>query len=184
MTAGLMSRSGSGAAVSAFTGGASSIGGLSVPPSWATPPAMRQVAAALPSTAVPIVMRNSQTSQDSPYTGMALASLVGELHGGSCFPGRSRSERSGDDPGGEQIARGDRSGAEQPGPSGGARSDAPGNARGAQSGVPLGGPGRDVSGGHTGRRSGRPRGDPSEDPRGDHNRDTASAAHLITGSGP
>jgi PPE-repeat protein len=77
VTAGLMSRSGSGAAVSAFTGRASSIGGLSEPPSWATPPAMRQVVAALPSTAVPIVMRNSQTSQDSPYTGMALASLVG-----------------------------------------------------------------------------------------------------------
>ncbi len=80
-TAALMSRSGSGAAVSAFTGGASSIGGLSVPPSWATPPAMRQVAAALPSTAVPIVMQNSQTSQTSPYTGMALASLVGSSMG-------------------------------------------------------------------------------------------------------
>ena len=86
-TAGLMSRSGSGAAVSAFTGRASSIGGLSVPPSWATPPAMRQVAAALPSTAVPIVMRNSQTSQDSPYTGMALASLVGSSMAGLAFRG-------------------------------------------------------------------------------------------------
>ncbi len=86
-TAGLMSRSGSGAAVSAFTGGASSIGGLSAPPSWATPPAMRQVAAALPSTAVPIVMRNSQTSQDSPYTGMALASLVGSSMAGLAFRG-------------------------------------------------------------------------------------------------
>ena len=87
VTAGLMSRSGSGAAVSAFTGRASSIGGLSVPPSWATPPAMRQVAAALPSTAVPIVMRNSQTSQDSPYTGMALASLVGSSMAGLAFRG-------------------------------------------------------------------------------------------------
>ncbi len=76
-TAGLMSRSGSGAAVSAFTGRASSIGGLSVPPSWATPLAVRQVAAALPITAGPIIMQNSQTSQDSPYTGMALASVVG-----------------------------------------------------------------------------------------------------------
>jgi len=87
VTAGFMSRSGSGAAVSAFTGGASSIGGLSVPPSWATPPAMRQVAAALPSTAVPVVMRNSQTSQDSPYTGMALASLVGSSMAGLAFRG-------------------------------------------------------------------------------------------------
>ncbi len=75
-TAGLVSRAGSGAAVSAFTGRASSIGGLSVPPSWATPLAVRQIAAALPGTA-PIIMQNSQTNADSPYTGMALASVVG-----------------------------------------------------------------------------------------------------------
>ena len=86
-TAGLMSRSGSGAAVSAFTGRASSIGGLSVPPSWATPLAVRQVAAALPSTAGPIIMQNSQTSPDSPYTGMALASLVGSSMAGLAFRG-------------------------------------------------------------------------------------------------
>ena len=75
-TAGLVSRVGSGAAVSAFTGRASSIGGLSVPPSWATPLAVRQIAAVLPGTA-PIIMQNSQTTADSPYTGMALASVVG-----------------------------------------------------------------------------------------------------------
>jgi PPE-repeat protein len=75
-TAGLVSRVGSGAAVSAFTGRASSIGGLSVPPSWATPLAVRQIAAALPGIA-PIIMQNSQTTADSPYTGMALASVVG-----------------------------------------------------------------------------------------------------------
>ena len=86
-TAALMSRSGSGAAVSAFTGGANSIGGLSVPPSWATQPAIRQVVAALPGTAVPMVARNSQTSQDSPYTGMALASLVGSSMAGLAFRG-------------------------------------------------------------------------------------------------
>ena len=86
-TAALMSRSGSGAAVSAFTGGANSIGGLSVPPSWATQPAIRQVVAAWPSTAVPMVARNSQTSQDSPYTGMALASLVGSSMAGLAFRG-------------------------------------------------------------------------------------------------
>jgi PPE-repeat protein len=80
----LMSRSGSGAAVSAFTGGASSIGELSVPPSWATPAAIRQVVAALPSTAVPIVMQNSQTS---PYTGMALAGLAGSSMAGLGFRG-------------------------------------------------------------------------------------------------
>jgi hypothetical protein len=83
-TAALMSRPGSGAAVSAFTGGASSIGELSVPPSWATPAAIRQVVAALPSTAVPIVMQNSQTS---PYTGMALAGLTGSSMAGLGFRG-------------------------------------------------------------------------------------------------
>ena len=75
-TPGFVSRIGSGAAVSAFTGRASSIGGLSVPPSWATPLAVRQIAAAFPGTA-PIIMQNSQTTADSPYTGMALASVVG-----------------------------------------------------------------------------------------------------------
>jgi PPE-repeat protein len=79
VTAALLSRPGSGAAVSAFTGGASSIGELSVPPSWATPTAIRQVVTALPSTAVPIVMQNSQTS---PYTGMALAGLAGSSMAG------------------------------------------------------------------------------------------------------
>ncbi len=75
-TGGLVSRVGSGAAVSAFTGRASSIGGLSVPPSWATPLAVRQIAAAFPGT-TPIIMQNSQTTADSPYTSMALASVVG-----------------------------------------------------------------------------------------------------------
>ncbi len=79
VTAALLSRPGSGVAVSAFTGGASSIGELSVPPSWATPTAIRQVVAALPNTAVPIVVQNSQTS---PYTGMALAGLAGSSMAG------------------------------------------------------------------------------------------------------
>jgi PPE-repeat protein len=83
----LMSRSGSGATVSAVTGGANSIGGLSVPQSWATPPAMRQVAFTLPTTAVPMVMQNRQTSEDSPYTGMALASLAGSSMAGLAFRG-------------------------------------------------------------------------------------------------
>jgi PPE-repeat protein len=83
-TAALLSRSGGGAAVSAFTGGANSIGGLSVPQSWAQP-AIRQVAAASPG-AVPIAMR-SQTGQDSPYTGMALGSLVGSSIAGLGFRG-------------------------------------------------------------------------------------------------
>jgi PPE-repeat protein len=81
VSAALRSTSGSGAAVSAFAGGANSIGGLSVPQSWATAPAMRQVAFTLPTNAVPMVMQNSQTSQDSPYTGVALAGLVGSMAG-------------------------------------------------------------------------------------------------------
>ena len=173
-TAGLVSRVGSGAAVSAFTGRASSIGGLSVPPSWATPLAVRQIAAALPGTA-PIIMQNSQTTADSPYTGMALAGVVGTSMAGLASRGAPAASRSCDDPRGEQSSRSNRGGGEQAGPSSGARSDA----GGAQSGVPLDGPGRDLSGGHTRGRRGQPRGDPSGDPRGDHNRDTASAAPRI-----
>jgi PPE-repeat protein len=87
VSAALMSRPGSGAAVSAFTGGANSTGGLSVPPSWATAPTMRPVAFTLPSTAFPLVPQNNQTSQDSPYTGMAAASLVGSSMAGLAFRG-------------------------------------------------------------------------------------------------
>ena len=71
--------------MSAYTGRASSIGGLSVPPSWATPLAVRQIAAVLPGTA-PIIKQNSQTTADSPYTGMALASVVGTSMA-VCHPG-------------------------------------------------------------------------------------------------
>ncbi|MGA7054845.1 MAG: PPE family protein, partial [Mycobacterium sp.] len=85
--AALVSRPGSGVAVSAYTGGASSIGELSVPPSWATPAAIRQVVAALPGTGVPIVMQNSQNSQTSPYAGMALAGLAGSSMAGLGFRG-------------------------------------------------------------------------------------------------
>ena len=86
VSAALMSRSGS-AAVAASTGGANPVGGLSVPPSWATAPAMRQVATALPTTAVPMVMQYGQTSQDSPYAGIALASLLGSSMAGLAFRG-------------------------------------------------------------------------------------------------
>ena len=106
--------------MSAFTGGASSIGGLSVPPSWATPLAVRQVAAALPSTAGPIVMQNSQTSQDSPYTGMALASVVGTSMAGLASRGAPAASGAATTPAANKVARGDRGGGEQTGPSSGA----------------------------------------------------------------
>ena len=87
VSAALRSTSGSGAAASAVTGGANSIGGLSVPQSWATAPAMRQVAVTLPTTGVPMIMQNRQASEDSPYTGMALGSLFGSSMAGLAFRG-------------------------------------------------------------------------------------------------
>jgi len=48
---------------------------------------MRQVATALPTTAVPMVMQYGQTSQDSPYAGIALASLLGSSMAGLAFRG-------------------------------------------------------------------------------------------------
>jgi PPE-repeat protein len=94
VSAALRSGAGSGAAVSAFSGGANSIGGLSVPQSWATAPAMRQVAFTLPSTAVPMVIQNNQSSQDSsPYTGMAVGSLVGSSMAGLGFRGAPAASR-------------------------------------------------------------------------------------------
>jgi PPE-repeat protein len=89
----LRSGAGSGAAVSAVSGGANSIGGLSVPPSWATAPAMRQVAFTLPTTGVPMVMQNRQASDDSPYTSMALGSLVGSSMTGLAFRGTPAASR-------------------------------------------------------------------------------------------
>src|SRR6516164_2714317 len=163
VSAALMSRSGS-AAVAASTGGANPVGGLSVPPSWATAPAMRQVATALPTTAVPMVMQYGQTSQDSPYAGIALASLLGSSMAGLAF-------------------RGAHSGTEQTGPNSGTRGYAPTAAPGDHRGVPNGGPGGDGSAGHTGGRSGQARGDHSEHPRGDDHRDTGAAPQL-TGGGP
>jgi PPE-repeat protein len=84
--AGLVSTFGSGATVSAYTGRAASVGRLSVPQAWAYPAVVRQVAAVLPSTAAPIVV---QDGPDNPYTGMALASLIGSGMGGLAARGGS-----------------------------------------------------------------------------------------------
>ena len=139
-----MSSVGSGAAVSAFTGRASSIGGLSVPPSWATPLAVRQIAAAFPGTA-PIIMQNSQTTADSPYTGMALASVVGTSMAGLASRGAPAASAAATTPAANKGPAATVVAANRPARSSGARGDA----GGAQRGVPLDGPGRDLSGGHT-----------------------------------
>jgi PPE-repeat protein len=60
--------------VGAAAGRALTVGGLSVPPTWAMQPAVRQIVAALPLTASPIVV---QDDSDNPYTGIALAGLIG-----------------------------------------------------------------------------------------------------------
>ena len=77
---GALVRSGEGIAsptarpVDAAAGRAFTIGGLSVPQTWAMPPAVRQLASMLPLSASPIVV---QDDSDNPYTGMALAGLLG-----------------------------------------------------------------------------------------------------------
>jgi PPE-repeat protein len=62
-------------AVSASTGRAASLGALSVPPTWALSPAIRQVASVLPTTGgTPIVVAGNA---DNPYANLVLASLAG-----------------------------------------------------------------------------------------------------------
>lgn len=70
----LVSRPGRAAEVSDFTGRAATLGGLSVPQTWALPPQVRQLAAMLPGTAAPIFM---QDGSDDSYAGMAAAGLIG-----------------------------------------------------------------------------------------------------------
>ncbi len=71
-----------GAAVSASAGRAASIGTLSVPQSWAMPPEIRQLAKVLPITSAAAAPAVVEDGAENPYTGMALASLVGSGMGG------------------------------------------------------------------------------------------------------
>jgi PPE-repeat protein len=73
---------GRGGVVMAGTGRAPMVGGMSVPQTWAVPPEVRQLAKTLPMTnaaAAPIALDDGS---ENPYTGMALASLIGSGMGG------------------------------------------------------------------------------------------------------
>ena len=73
--------------VTASAGRAPTVGTVSVPPSWAVPPEIRQLARTLPMNgAPPIVM---QDGAENPYTGMALAGLLGSGLGGIAARGGS-----------------------------------------------------------------------------------------------
>jgi PPE-repeat protein len=78
------------AAVSASAGRAASLGTLSVPVTWALPPEVRPLAKVLSmagaTTAAPAV---ADDGAENPYTGMALASLVGSGMGGLAVHGGS-----------------------------------------------------------------------------------------------
>jgi len=80
---------GGGGAVSASAGRAASIGRLSVPQSWALPPEIRPLAKVLPLTSAAAVPAVAQDDAANPYSGMALASLVGGGMGGLAAHGGS-----------------------------------------------------------------------------------------------
>lgn len=75
-----------GSVVSASTGRAATVGRLSVPPSWGYSPAMRQVAAVLPST--PALPATEQASSKSPYSDVAWANLAASYLAGLSPRGR------------------------------------------------------------------------------------------------
>jgi PPE-repeat protein len=72
--------------VGAVAGRAGTVGGLSVPPTWAMQPAVRQIVSTLPLTASPIVV---QDDSDNPYSGSALGGLVGSSMAGLAVRGGS-----------------------------------------------------------------------------------------------
>jgi PPE-repeat protein len=76
-------------AVSTGLGQATSIGGLSVPMSWAAAtPATRPVAVALPTASLSATPEVFAGSQGSLFSEMALASMAGRAIGGTVSPGR------------------------------------------------------------------------------------------------
>ncbi len=68
--------------VTASAGRGPSIGALSVPPSWATPPEIRQLAKVLSTTATEAAPLALTDDGENPYSGMALAGLMGSGMGG------------------------------------------------------------------------------------------------------
>lgn len=72
----------SGIAAAAVTGRATSIGGLSVPPTWAAPPVIRKLAAAFPYTNAGTASVVVQDDSDNPYAAVALASVLGNSMAG------------------------------------------------------------------------------------------------------
>ena len=144
--------------VSAGVGRAALVGALSVPPTWALSPAIRQVAAALPATAgAPIVF---QGSGENPYASLVLASLAEDFHRRSCFPGRWRREPGGGADG-DPRGRGPGSGR-----SGAGRANNPDRRIRPRA--------RDGDG---------PRHHPGSDARGDGHRDSACTEHELS-AGP
>lgn len=87
-TAGLASST-RGGVMSAIAGRASSVGALSVPQAWSTPPEIRQLARALPFTSAVAAPTAEQPGMESPYAGLGLASMAGGGMGGLAGLGAS-----------------------------------------------------------------------------------------------
>lgn len=78
-----------GSAVSAGMGQGTLVGGLSVPPGWATAaPEIRSVATALPITGAPVAQAMLTGTSANMFSEMALASMAGSAMGGTVRLGR------------------------------------------------------------------------------------------------
>ena len=84
-----------GSAVSAGLGQANTIGGLSVPPTWApATPVVRPLAVALPATSIGAAAEASSGSAGSLFSQMALASMAGRAMAGTGGSGRAEQIRA------------------------------------------------------------------------------------------
>jgi hypothetical protein len=93
-TAVLFGARSAGPQVGAFAGRAAMVGALSVPQTWAVPPAVRQIAATLPMGTPSLVV---QEDSQNPYTGVALSSLMGSGLAGLAVRGGSSPGAPGSD---------------------------------------------------------------------------------------